>query len=44
MQNPSLFCIQVLELALDGARAVAQWLRQQLLAHVQQIATCRNVS
>jgi hypothetical protein len=33
-----------MDLALDGAKAVAQWLRQQLLAHVQQLAACRNVS
>lgn len=35
--------LQMIELAQDGTKAVAQWLRQQLLAHVQQIAACRNV-
>lgn len=34
---------QVMELAQDGTKAVGQWLRQQLLAHVQQVAACRNV-
>lgn len=34
---------QVMELAQDGTKAMGQWLRLELLKHVQQLAACRNV-
>ena len=34
---------QVMELAQDGTKAMGQWLRLELLRHVQQLAVCRNV-
>lgn len=35
---------QVMDLANDGTKAVSQWLRGQLLQHVQQLAVCRNIA
>ena len=35
---------QVMELATQGAAAVAVWMKQQLLEHVQKLAVCRDVA
>ncbi len=35
---------QVIELATQGAAAVAVWMKQQLLEHVQKLAVCRDVA